>query len=196
MSKWFSKDSIFHPGIVLGVIALSVGLLLSVANYFTKDTIAAGKEEEIASALAQVLPTAQSFEEMPPDGADETITAMYIGKDASGETAGYCVQAEPSGYGGPIVMMVGIGNDGSVEGVNITEHSETPGLGALASEEKFSRQYKGIKEPAKVDKDGGEIEAITGATITSRAVTEGVNAALEAVQSLLEENGIGGAQGE
>ncbi len=196
MRKLFSKDSIFHPGMVLGAIALSVGLLLSVANYFTKDTIAAGKEQEIAEALAQVLPAAQSFEEMVLEGTNETVTAMYIGKDASGGTAGYCVQTEPSGYGGPVVMIVGIGNDGSVEGVNITEHSETPGLGALASEEEFRGQYIGIKEPAKVNKDGGEIEAITGATITSRAVTDGVNAALEAVQPLLEEQGIGGAQGE
>lgn len=189
MSKLFSKDSVLYPGIVLGIIALAVGLLLSVANFFTKDTIAEAKEKEIASALSQVLPAAQEFEETAPEGADAAVTALYTGKNASGETAGYCVKVEPSGYGGPIVMMVGIAKDGSVQGVSITESSETPGLGALANEDKFKGQYKGLTEPAKVNKDGGDIEAISGATITSRAVTSGVNAALETVRPLLEEAG-------
>lgn len=189
MSKLFSKDSVLWPGIVLGVIALAVGLMLSVANYFTKDTIAEAKEKEIATALTQVLPAAQDFEELTPGEADEMVTALYAGTDASGEIAGYCVQAEPGGYGGPIVMMIGIAKDGSVQGISITESDETPGLGARASEEAFKGQYIGLTEPAQVDKDGGDIEAISGATITSRAVTNGVNAALEAVQPLLEEAG-------
>lgn len=187
-------NSVLKPGIVLGIIALSVGLLLSVANFFTKDTIAAAKAKEITNALSQVLPAAQSFEEMAPEGADAMVTTLYVGKDASGETAGYCVQTQPSGYGGAIVMMVGIAKDGSVQGVSITESSETPGLGALASEDKFKKQYEGLTEPAQVNKDGGDIEAISGATITSRAVTSGVNAALETVRPLLEE--AGGAAGE
>lgn len=161
-------NSVLKPGIELGIIALSVGLLLSVANFFTKDTIAAAKAKEITNALSQVLPAAQSFEEMAPEGADAMVTTLYVGKDASGETAGYCVQTQPSGYGGAIVMMVGIAKDGSVQGVSITESSETPGLGALASEDKFKKQYEGLTEPAQVNKDGGDIEAISGATITSQ----------------------------
>lgn len=187
-------NSVLKPGIVLGIIALSVGLLLSVANVFTKDTIAAAKAKEITNALAQVLPAAQTFDEMAPESADAMVTTVYAGKDASGETAGYCVQVQPSGYGGPIVMMVGIAKDGSVQGVSITESSETPGLGALANEDTFKKQYNGRTEPAQVNKDGGDIEAISGATITSRAVTSGVNAALETVRPLLEE--AGGAAGE
>lgn len=189
MSKGNIKESVFWPGIVLGLIALIVGLMLSVANYFTKDIIAASKEKEIAAALMQVLPSAENFEELSAENAAADVTALYRGKDAAGEIAGYCVKAEPNGYGGPIVMMVGIAKDGSVQGVIITESEETAGLGARASQEEFRSQYNGLTEPAKVNKDGGEIEAISGATITSRAVTDGVNAALETVQPLLKEAG-------
>lgn len=189
MSKGNIKESVFWPGIVLGLIALIVGLMLSVANYFTKDIIAASKEKEIAEALTQVLPSAENFEELSAESAAANVTALYSGKDAAGEVVGYCAKAEPNGYGGPIVMMVGVAKDGSVQGVIITESEETAGLGALASKEEFRSQYIGLTESAKVNKDGGEIEAISGATITSRAVTDGVNAALETVQPLLKEAG-------
>ncbi len=81
-------------------------------------------------------------------------------------------------------MVVGIAADGAVSGVSIISMSETSGLGANAAKEGFRSQFAGKSGTLAVNKDGGEIDAITGATITSRAVTRGVNAALAAVAEL------------
>ncbi len=81
-------------------------------------------------------------------------------------------------YGGEILLMVGVGNDGAVTGVEVVSHSETSGLGANATKEEFRSQFKGVSQSVAVTKDGGQIDALTGATVTSRAVCDGVNAAL------------------
>ena len=118
--------------------------------------------------------------------ADGDGTADYYqGLDASGRTAGYVFITESKGYGGAIKVMTGITSDAQVSGVVLLEQEETPGLGANAAQESFREQYVG---PAPEDgftvlKNGGasadnEVDALTGATISSKAVTEAVNQAL------------------
>ena len=94
------------------------------------------------------------------------------------------VEVTPSGFGGNLDVMVGVDNDGVCTGVSIVSHAETSGLGANATKEAWRAQFIGKSGTLAVTKDGGEIEALTGATITSRAVTSGVNSAIAAVAEL------------
>jgi electron transport complex protein RnfG len=127
--------------------------------------------------MAQVMPDADSYDavNVGDTGAD-SITAATKG----GEIMGYCIELRSNGFGGDITLMVGVGTDGCVTGVQILDHSETAGMGAKADDETFLGQYIGRSEGITV-KTGGDtdIDAITAATITSKAVTAGVNNAIE-----------------
>ena len=160
------------------LIAAVVAGLLGLVNHITADKIAAINEEKTAASMQEVLP-ADSYNEIAYTGSDPTVVKVY---EAVG--AGYVVEVAPSGFGGTIDMVVGVGADGTVTGVAIINMSETSGLGANASKESFRSQYVGKSGELAVSKDGGEIDALTGATITSRAVTRGVNSALAAAAEL------------
>ncbi|MDO4175763.1 MAG: FMN-binding protein, partial [Eubacteriales bacterium] len=139
-------------------------------------------------SLAQVMPGAESEQIDVAEGttvttntknatAIEILSAYKMTKD--GADAGYCVEVGPSGFGGTVDTMVGIDADGNVTGISvISASSETPGLGANCTSEDFQSQFAGmVGEEVAVEKDGGAVAAITGATITSRCVSEGVVAA-------------------
>ena len=160
------------------LIAAVVAGLLGLVNHITADKIAAINEKKTAASMQEVLP-ADSYNELSYTGADPTVVKVY---EAVG--AGYVVEVTPSGFGGSIDMVVGVGTDGTVTGVSIIKMSETSGLGANAAKESFRSQYVGKSGGLAVSKDGGEIDALTGATITSRAVTRGVNSALAAAAEL------------
>ena len=170
-----NKESV-KLGLILGAISLVIAVLLSVVNTATKDVIAARQEQEVQTALAKVIPDAV-FTKVEAD------IEIYEAKQGE-ETVGYCVKTLPQGYGGEITLIVGVGTDGTVKGVSITAMDETPGLGALAKEEEFLNKFIGKSGTLAVTKDGGEIEALSGATVTSRAVTEGVNEAILAVKNI------------
>ena len=180
--------SILKTAGILFVIGFVCTLILTVCNYVTKDIIAQNAIKEENAAKKEVLTLATDFSEISVE--DENIDAVYEGV-ADGKTVGYCVKVSPLGYGGEISMMVGVGVDGKVSGVKIVDMSETPGLGARAKEPSFINAYSGKKDGIKVIKSGipedDEVSAISGATITSKAVTEGVNSALSAVSSLRKE---------
>ena len=102
---------------------------------------------------------------------------------------GYALEVLPSGFDNTITMMVGVDFEGKVLGISVVSHTETAGLGAVAAEstskgEAFRAQFVGQSGSVSVTKDGGSLDAITGATITSRAVCAGVNAALNCVAGL------------
>ncbi len=176
--------------VILCTITAVVAFLLASVNNGTKDRIAMLAEKEQIEARAAVLSSATGFLEHLYNPAEESpVTKVYTG--ISGETiVGYCVQVAPAGYGGPIEMVVGVTNDLTVEAVKIVSLSETPGLGSKSQDEKFIGQYfgKNGETSFSVIKAGepeeSEIIAISGATITSKAVTEGVNAALSAVKEI------------
>lgn len=170
------KESLKLGGI-LGGIALCIALLLSIVNTATADVIEKRTKADEVAALKVVMPSADDFESVDLDG----FTAYNAVEN--GEKIGVCIKTSAVGYGGDITVIVGI-KDGKVEGVSITDMDETPGLGARASEESYISQYKGKSGKLAVSKDGGKIEAISGATITSRAVTDAVNKALEAAEKL------------
>ena len=160
--------------LTLFLVTLIMSGLLGVVNYVTKDRIADLKSEAMDSAMQEVLP-ASAYNEAIYDGGDALVSSVWT---ADG---GYVVEVKPSGFGGEIDMMVGIDASGAVAGVSIVSMSETSGLGNNASKPEFRAQYVG-KSEAALTKDGGDIDALTGATVTSRAVTRGVNAALAAAE--------------
>ena len=164
--------------LTLFLITTIVAGLLGLVNYVTADTIAEQIAQKAENAMRQVL-EADSYE--PLDVPEESaVTAAYRAGDK-----GYVVRVAPNGFGGAIDMMVGVDVSGAVTGVAIVSQSETASLGANCTREDFRAQFTGKTGTLSVSKDGGEIEALTGATVTSRAVTEGVNTALEFVQEVL-----------
>ena len=164
--------------VTLLVICVVCSLCLGLVNAVTAGPIAEAERAKTEAAMAEVLP-ADSYEEIPYLTDGTIVTKVYQAGDQ-----GYVVQVSPSGFGGVIDMMVGVDLNGTCTGVSIIGMSETAGLGANASKEEFRAQFVGQTGSVAVTKDGGTIDALTGATITSRAVSDGVTAALEAAASL------------
>lgn len=183
------KD-IITPGFRLFIICAISVFLLSVVNEMTKDVIAKQKEDTKAATMREVLPQAEKFE--IKEISEGNISTVAKGSNNSG----YVIGVSSNGFGGKLEIMVGISSDGIIQGVNILSHNETPGLGAKAKEPKFIDQYKNQKTDKTIvvikgkEASGGEVEAITASTITSNAVTAGVNEATAYFNSNL----VGGAK--
>lgn len=186
------KD-ILVPTITLFVICLIVSALLAGTNALTKEPIAANELKKSQEAMSAVCPDAVSFE-----GEKGLEIEVYKALNESGEVIGCAIPVISKGYGGDVQVMVGIAFEGEtaigkVTGVEILSHSETPGLGANATGESFRKEYNQdiTASGFSVVKDGtgggdGRIDAITGATITSNAVTNAVNEAVNIYRSLVE----------
>ena len=179
--------------LVLFLITAVVAGLLGLVDALTRDRIDAIIVEKKNAAMSRVLP-AEAYEDVAvPDGADPVVVAASAAK-TGGETVGWVFEIKPSGFGGDIDLMVGVKSDGTVGGISIISHSETSGLGAVAAQSstngtKFRNQFVGLTGPLAVNKDGGTIDALTGATVTSRAITNGVNKALDCAKLLTEGGG-------
>lgn len=201
MSEVKKSEGIGRLIIVLGLITFVCALLLGVVNQITAPKIEENNNNTRNAAMAELIPGA-TFEDMNTVMTAEEVAAAGVtlpaGRTAAaisgvykatvdGQDAGYCVQVLPKGFGGEITMIVGVGVDGTIAGAKVTAHGETPGLGAKAqTDTAWITQYQG--QPADgqlmVTKDGGTINAITGSTITSRAITDGVNTAAAYVATL------------
>lgn len=192
-------NKIIKNTLILTVITLVAGLGLGFVYEITKEPIAQAKDAEKKAAWQAVFPEASldSFEEVDVDGKAAEQVIQDLGIKGSIDEAckagedGYVITAtDKEGYGGDIQVTVGITADGTVSGVSIMSISETAGLGMRAKEPAFYEQYQGKQtEQFVVSKDGGSgepIDALSGATITSRAVTGAVNAALGYYQSVFQ----------
>jgi len=172
--------------ITLGAICAVCALILGIVYTVTKPYIEANAAAKAAAAMNLVLP-ADSYDKVfdkttdpAADGVDSTVNSIYKAGDL-----GYVVEVSPSGsFSGTLTIMVGVSTDGTVTGVEVTKTGETSGLGANANKDAFKGQFAGLTGTAAVTKDGGSIAAITGATITSRAVCAGVNSAVAAAASM------------
>lgn len=174
---------IIKVGFILFAITAVSALLLAFANKITAPIIAENNRVKTEAAMRVVLPDAETFTKVGIDGVEEAYIA-----NTGDETAGVCVVSAVYGYGGEIKVITGINTDGEVTGIDILSHSETPGLGANAEKPEFTSQFKGKTKDIGVSRgkaSGNEINAMSGATITSKAVAEAVNMALEAARLLL-----------
>ena len=177
--KQSSFTLIAKPTLILTAICTIVTLLLAMTNMLTVDKIAANAAQKAAESRKKVL-AAQEYKPLDKDGN------VYGAYDENGQRLGVVVTTVSSGYGGKIEVMTGIKADCEISGVNILSMEETPGLGARGKEDSFLKQYKGHNDSRlAVSKDGGEINALSGATITSRAITKAVNEAVEISKSYL-----------
>lgn len=186
--------------LILFVITLFAGLILSVVYEVTKEPIAVQEEKARQEAFAAVFEGASNFETVElsePDGvlADNGITGLTVNEavqalGSDGGLLGYCITVTShEGYGGDIKLTVGVNLDGSLNGISILEISETPGLG-MKAEEVLKPQFAGKNAVQfEVTKTGAaaenQIDAISGATITSKAVTNAVNGSLTLFHTVL-----------
>ncbi len=167
---------ILYMVVVLTVTALVSGLSLALINNVTKDKIELAMLKNVKEpAIQQILP---GFDNDPigersvitdDSGAELTIFPTRAG----GAFTGVAIEGSGKGYGGPVNVMVGIDADSKITGIGITGHSETPGLGARATEPAFTDQFAGMEWSGA--KAVGDIDGISGATITSAAVVDAIN---------------------
>ena len=164
--------------VTLLLITAVVAVILAGVNSVTAPRIADLNARKTQEAVEAVLPGGGV--EVAFTDSTGLVATVYQGD------AGYAVKVNPSGFNGTISMMVGVDNSGSVLGISIISQTETAGLGAVSAAdtsagEAFRGQFAGMSGSVSVSKDGGQVDAITGATITSRAVCTGVNAALDCI---------------
>ena len=174
---------VLRLAVTLLVITAVVAGLLAGVNSVTKPVIDQLNAEKTQKAIETVLEG--GYHTVIEDYADATglVSKVYQGDN------GYALEVTPGGFDNTITMMVGVANDGTVTGISVISHTETAGLGAVAAAstsagESFRGQFVGMGGSVSVTKDGGEVNAITGATITSRAICTGINAALDCVAGL------------
>ncbi len=189
--KKLNIKEILIPTISLFLICTVVTLLLAVTNSITAPKIQQLQIETANKTKAQVLSVAKSFSEEKTITLNDATYTYYEGYDDSENLVGYVFTTSAKGYGGDISTMVGVKADGTVSGIDFLAISETAGLGMNADTDKFKSQFIGKSGVIGVNKytsNDTEIQALTGATITSKAVANAVNLAL----SLYEEVGKNG----
>ncbi len=176
--------------IALGIITIVAGLLLSMTNEVTKDVIATQEAESKVEARKTVLPDAETFEPVEVESL-EPLSELFAGMK-NGEAVGYVGAVSVNGYGGPVQIIAGVDNDGKVTGVSVggAEFAETAGLGAKAKDLAFTDQFLMKQTPVKAvksERDRGDntVDAIAAATITTNAVTSGVNSIATKVDNYL-----------
>ena len=175
---------IFHLVLSLTIIAAVCAAVLATVNSVTKEQIATIKIRATQNAAKLVMPASVKSVEQQGEGAN----AYFVGKDANGKPIAYALKGVcGQGYGGDIVLMVGFLTDRTIVTYQKLEASETPGLGSNLTSEGFMKQFKGLSaaKDISVAKDGGVVEAITSATITSRAVCNAINTARGKLDKIL-----------
>ena len=170
------------PWAILLLICILVGGALGVINGLTEGPIALRAVEAANAARRASFAEADSFEQMDL-ASDSGVDACYKAMK-NGELVGYVAQVTVTGFGGPVEIQVGMNLDQTITGVNVggSKFAETPGLGAKAKDPEFAGQFAGLTVPAQL---GNGVDAITGATITSAAVSSGVNKGGYFIQDLI-----------
>lgn len=185
---------IFRLIIVLTVISAVAGGALALVNSFTEPKIIAYKENVEVAAYQGALPQAELFKEdlqllkqVKSNPELALIQNIKIGVK-NGETVGWVCKVASPGYSSNIELLVGIGKNGKIGKVLILDQKETPGLGTNITNPEFIEQKaiyeNNLSQDLKVNKDGGSVQAVTGATISSRAVLRGINQSLKLFRSL------------
>lgn len=179
------KSTLRNMMLSLGAIASVAGLILGLMNDATADARALARTAARSEAIARVLPP---FDNNPLGTADTAAGCTVYRATRNGSDAGYAVTAtSPDGFGGPLTVMAGFDTAGTLTGYEILESTETPGLGSKAGEwfrnPSGHRSVLGSRGILAVTKDGGDIDAISGATITSRAFTDALNTARRAFET-------------
>ena len=188
------ESSLMNMLLVLTLVAVIMGGILAFVNHLTEGPIAEQKEKALADGIKAVmacndLKVAKTDEVKQNDAKGKEMTfTIYQIQDAQGKDLGAAVESTTMGFGGDLKVLVGFDPEGKILGYTLLEHAETPGLGAKA-DKWFQKDQKGDiigkdpKEPLTVSKDGGQVDAITASTITSRAFLLAINNAYNAYKT-------------
>lgn len=193
---------IFKIGFILLLISAIAAFALGFTNEVTKDRIAEQRFLANEQAKKDVLPDAASFVDITGEDLEaivsqfEPIIEAYIGLDASGSPIGYVFKSTPNGFSGAVEVVTGVNIDEVVTGLRVGSHNETPGLGAKSKDAQFYDQFTGKSSTSQIGvsktaASGNDIQAITGATISSVAISNGANASIDAFNWILENGGVG-----
>lgn len=183
------KKEIIMPTVIMVSISFIIILALSLTNKFTSPIIKKLDEKNQKESMQKVL-KAETYEKLPLYYGGEETAVYHIAKN-DGKILGYIFITEENGYGGAVSVMTAIKPDGKIKAVYVLDVAEeTPGLGKKAAEKDFYSQFSGLKDKVSLVKsepkeDKNEIKALTGATITSKAVTRAVNKALDYSEKIL-----------
>ena len=183
------KSSFINMTLCLLTICLVCSGLLAGVYALTKEPIDAAAKAKNEAAIKEVLPeTAVTIEEERTVDFEGATYAYNLAYDEQGNTVGCAINVAPVGFGGPITIKVGFDANGVVWNTKVLSQAETPGLGAKCVEPSFSDQFKGFDPSQKklsVRKDGGDVDAITASTITSRAYAQGVGLASQVFAAIV-----------
>ena len=170
----------------LGAVLLATVLVIFGVHRFTDLDTARAEAEQQQKLLAQVMPQA-AFSSETPYRASGALS-IQAGYSADNELVGYCIEVQAQGFSGAVTMEVGVDLDGKVTGVAVTDHKETSGVGTEAMTPAALHRYVG-KSGTIRSSGGNSVDAVSGATATSQAITAGVNRALAIVATLDQEGG-------
>ena len=182
------KDTLLNMFVALFLICIVAGGILGIVYNATKDPIAAAENAKRTAAIKNVLPEFNTLKTVNVKSAmEDAEIPFHLAYDADNNFIGAAVETFTNkGFSGNISLMVGILADGTVKNISVLQHAETPGLGSKMEEETFKGQFCD-KNPASfnfsVKKDGGDVDAITAATISSRAFCDAVNRALSTFEN-------------
>ena len=198
------ESSLTNMVLVLTAVAVVMGGILAYVNHLTEGPIAQQKEKALADGLKTVMVcddivVAKTDTVRRNDAKGKELTyIIYQIQDAKQQDLGAAVESTTGGFGGNLKVLVGFDPDGKILGYTLLEHAETPGLGAKADKwfqkgEKGDIIGKSPIEPLTVSKDGGQVDAITASTITSRAFLLAINNAYNAYKATPSTDGVSGA---
>ena len=184
------QSSFKNMTICLFVICLVCSALLAGVYALTAEPIAAAAAAKNEAAIKEVLPeSAVTIEEVRTVDMDGQKYEYNLAYDEQGNTVGCAINVAPVGFGGPIAIKVGFDANGVIWNTKVLSQAETPGLGAKCTEASFSDQFKDFDPAQKrlsVKKDGGDVDAITASTITSRAYADGLATASKVFQTIAQ----------
>ena len=197
------ESSLLNMVLVLTSVAVIMGGILAFVNHLTEGPISEQKAKALADGIKSVMGvdeiTVSNTDTVRQNVAGKELTyVIYQTKDAKGNDLGAAVESTTGGFGGDLKVLVGFDSEGKILGYTLLEHAETPGLGAKADKwfqkgEKGDIIGKSPAEPLVVSKDGGQVDAITASTITSRAFLLAVNNAYNAYKATPETDANSGA---
>lgn len=182
------KDTLLNMFIALFVICVVSGGVLGLVYNATKDPIAAAEAAKKTEAIKNVLPEFNELKEtMVKSAMEDAEIPFYLAYDSDNNFIGAAVETFTNkGFSGNISLMVGILANGTINNISVLQHAETPGLGSKMSESSFKDQFNNKNTTSfnfNVKKDGGDVDAITAATISSRAFCDAVNRALSTFEN-------------
>jgi electron transport complex protein RnfG len=176
----------------LVIISIIASALLAAVYVPTQEQVKANAQQARTEALAEIMPSADSFEPVHGESVNaegEREILYYRALDSSGNIVGYAFFKVQSGSQGQIEVAGGVDSQFTkVAGMDVLQHSETPGLGAKITEPEFKSQFNGLPlDDLNLKNDGGQVDAITGATISSRAVVDALDTKIDSIEDAEEQ---------